>query len=114
MFQRFRGALASALIAAALTTPAHAQSNASAADSAVAGVEDVAPAAAAAATPGRSAAVSNPAISVIGWFQAVAGDDPALAADAFSLREAELGFQAPVDPFTRADFFLSAGPVPGK
>lgn len=62
------------------------------------------------AAPPASASIANPATSVIGWFQSVAGHDPDLPAEAFSLREAELAFQAVVDPFTRADFFLSAGP----
>jgi hypothetical protein len=57
-----------------------------------------------------SASITNPAISAIGWFQAVSGNDPGLQQDPFALREVELGFQAAVDPFTRADFFLSAGP----
>src|SRR6185436_9241094 len=58
----------------------------------------------------QSTSIANPATSVIGWFQAVSGNDPAAQTDAFALREAELGFQAAVDPYTRADFFLSAGP----
>jgi hypothetical protein len=62
------------------------------------------------AAPSQSASITNPAISVIGWFQSVAGNDPTIQSDAFALREAEMGFQAAVDPFTRADFFLSAGP----
>ncbi len=63
-----------------------------------------------AGAPATSASITNPAISVIGWFQAVSGNDPSVQADPFALREVELGFQAAVDPFTRADFFLSAGP----
>ena len=62
------------------------------------------------AAPSASASIANPAMSVIGWFQGVAGNDPTLPGDAFSLREAEMAFQAAVDPFSRADFFLSAGP----
>jgi hypothetical protein len=73
---------------------------------AAAGAQTAAPQAAAPA----GSALTNPAISVIGWFQAVSGNDPAAQADPFELKEAELGFQAAVDPFTRADFFLSAGP----
>ncbi|MBI5709517.1 MAG: hypothetical protein HZC42_04320 [Candidatus Eisenbacteria bacterium] len=61
--------------------------------------------------PGAGASITNPAISVIGWFQGAAGGDRTAQASAFELREAELGFQAAVDPFTRADFFLSAGPA---
>jgi len=52
--------------------------------------------------------ITNPAISVIGWFQAVGGNDSTAQENPFELREAELSFQAAVDPFTRADFFLSA------
>jgi len=59
--------------------------------------------------PGSSS-VANPSTSVIGWFQGVAGNDRSLQDQPFMLREAEIGFQAAVDPFTRADFFLSAGP----
>lgn len=63
-----------------------------------------------AAAPSQSASIANPAISVIGWFQAVAGNDATLPAEAFALPEAEVAFQAAVDPFSRADFFVSAGP----
>jgi hypothetical protein len=59
--------------------------------------------------PTPSASLTNPAISVIGWFQAVGGNDPGLPAEAFALPEAELAFQAAVDPHSRADFFLAAG-----
>ncbi len=58
--------------------------------------------------PPSGSSITNPAISVIGWFQAAAGNDPTAAEHAFELREAELAFQAAVDPFTRADFFMSA------
>ena len=61
------------------------------------------------AAPTASASIANPAISVIGWFQAYAGNDPSLPAESFQLPEAELAFQAAVDPFSRADFFMSAG-----
>jgi hypothetical protein len=57
-----------------------------------------------------STSIANPAISVIGWFQSVAGNDPALPAEAFALPEAELAFQSAIDPHSRADFFLAAGP----
>ena len=60
--------------------------------------------------PSNSPSVANPATSVIGWFQGVAGNDSTIQHQPFMLREAEIGFQAAVDPFTRADFFLSAGP----
>ncbi|HEY3215798.1 MAG TPA: hypothetical protein VGK93_04840 [Candidatus Eisenbacteria bacterium] len=60
------------------------------------------------AAPAASASIANPAISVIGWFQAVSGNDPGAQEKPFELREAELAFQSLVDPFARADFFLSA------
>ena len=56
----------------------------------------------------------NPNISAIGWFQAEAGD--ALdqeGTSAFRLREVELGYQATVDPYSRADFFISVSPDEG-
>jgi hypothetical protein len=53
--------------------------------------------------------ITNPALSVIGWFQAVAGNDLAAQEQPFALREAELAFQAAVDPFSRADFFVAVG-----
>ncbi len=62
------------------------------------------------AATSASRSLTNPAISVIGWFQAVAGNDPVLPAEAFALPEAELAFQAAVDPHSRADFFMAAGP----
>jgi len=62
------------------------------------------------AAPAQGSSIANPAMSVIGWFQGTAGNDPTLPAEAFQLPEAEMAFQAAVDPFSRADFFLSAGP----
>ena len=55
------------------------------------------------AAPTSSASVANPATSVTGWIQAVSGNDHTMREWAFALREAELGFQAAVDPFSRAD-----------
>jgi len=60
--------------------------------------------------PTASSSITNPAISVIGWFQGVGGNDPGAQESPFELHEAELAFQAAVDPFSRADFFLAAGP----
>jgi hypothetical protein len=62
------------------------------------------------AAPTASASIANPATSVIGWFQGAAGNDHGVQAEPFSLREAELALQSQVDPFSRADFILSAGP----
>lgn len=89
-------AFAIALATAAATGRAHAQSPPAAA------IDTAAPSAA--------ASLTNPAISVIGWFQAIGGNDPALPPEAFALPEAELAFQAAVDPHSRADFFLAATP----
>lgn len=51
----------------------------------------------------------NPSISVIGNFLAVGGTNRVESLQSMSLRESELGLQAVVDPYARADFFLSAG-----
>lgn len=48
----------------------------------------------------------NPAVSVIGAFAGFAGQGPQ-PEPAFTLREAELGFQSQVDPYARADFFIA-------
>jgi zinc/manganese transport system substrate-binding protein len=52
----------------------------------------------------------NPDISVIGNFVGVAGKNPMSTQPPLQLSEAEASFQAVVDPYARADFFLSAGP----
>ena len=49
----------------------------------------------------------NPAMSVIGNFLAVAGRNTVEDLPNLNLRESELGLQAVVDPYARADFFLS-------
>jgi hypothetical protein len=59
--------------------------------------------------PGGSKAL-NPDISVIGNFVGVAGKNPFSSEPPFQLTEAEMALQAAVDPYARADFFLSAGP----
>jgi hypothetical protein len=51
----------------------------------------------------------NPSISVIGNFLAVAGQNRVENLPSASLRESEVGIQAIVDPYARADFFLSFG-----
>jgi hypothetical protein len=66
-------------------------------------------------TPTPTPAVSqtanyfNPAISVIGNFLAVGGQNRFDDQPSISLRESELAFQAVVDPYGRADFFFSGG-----
>jgi hypothetical protein len=49
----------------------------------------------------------NPSISVIGNFLGVGGHNPVENLPAASLRESEVALQAIVDPYGRADFFLS-------
>jgi hypothetical protein len=66
--------------------------------------------AAAAANPSGSSKVFNPDTSVIGNFIASGGHNPVVTGPALELSEAEAAFQAIVDPYARADFFLSAGP----
>jgi hypothetical protein len=91
--------------APALVAPARAQT---APDSSAAVAPESPPAPApAAAAGGSGAALTNPAISVIGWFQAAAGNDRSTQEDAFSLRESELALQSAVDPYAKADFILS-------
>ncbi|HEY6928130.1 MAG TPA: hypothetical protein VJA66_00510 [Thermoanaerobaculia bacterium] len=51
----------------------------------------------------------NPSISVIGNFLGVVGHNPIENLPNASLRESELGLQAVVDPYARADFFISFG-----
>ncbi|MEK7348730.1 MAG: hypothetical protein AABZ94_07635 [Candidatus Eisenbacteria bacterium] len=62
----------------------------------------------------QGANLLNPAVSVIGWFQGEAGDRlEEEGSSAFSFREAELGLQANVDPYSRADFFIAVSPTEG-
>ena len=51
----------------------------------------------------------NPDISVIGDFIGDAGHNPYSAFPALSMHESEVAFQSIVDPYARADFFLSFG-----
>jgi hypothetical protein len=60
--------------------------------------------------PAASARVFNPDTSVIGNFAGAAGGNPSSDRPSLSLTEIEAAFQAVVDPYARADFFLSAGP----
>jgi hypothetical protein len=49
----------------------------------------------------------NPSISVIGNFIAVGGTNEVEDRPSLSLEESEIGLQADVDPYARADFFIS-------
>jgi hypothetical protein len=54
--------------------------------------------------------VFNPDTSVIGNLVGVAGDNPQSSQPSMDLSEVEVAFQAVVDPYAKADFFLSASP----
>src|ERR1017187_559067 len=58
---------------------------------------------------GAAAKALNPDISVIGDFIAGAGHNPLNPTPAFQMHESEVGLQAIVDPYARADFFISFG-----
>src|SRR5271157_2233581 len=60
---------------------------------------------------GASAAAKalNPDISVIGDFLGSAGKNPVRPGPSLEMHESEVGLQAIVDPYARADFFLSFG-----
>ena len=53
--------------------------------------------------------VFNPDIAVIGDFLGAAGHNPVNPSPAFEMHESEASFQAVVDPYARADFFISFG-----
>jgi hypothetical protein len=62
---------------------------------------------------GSSSALSkifNPDIAVVGNFLGAAGRNTVEPLPALEMREAEVSLQAVVDPYARADFFLSASP----
>jgi hypothetical protein len=67
-----------------------------------------------AATPNPQAAagskVFNPDIAVIGDFLGAAGKSPGGGEPSLEMHESEASFQAVVDPYARADFFLAFGP----
>jgi len=64
----------------------------------------------AAPMPAGGGRVFNPDTSVIGNFLGTAGKNPFSDQPALQLTEAEVAFQAVVDPYAKADFFLAAGP----
>jgi hypothetical protein len=66
--------------------------------------------AAAAAATAASSKVFNPDIAVIGDFVGAAGPTPGGGEPSLSMQESEFSFQAVVDPYARADFFLTFGP----
>jgi len=82
-------------------------------------VAEAPPAAAAPAEPAQplptygssvsNAKVFNPDMAVIGDFLGAAGKNPVNPTPALEMHESEVSFQAVVDPYARADFFLSFG-----
>src|SRR6516225_4454570 len=53
--------------------------------------------------------IFNPDIAVIGDFLGAAGTNTVAPPPAFEMHESEASFQAVVDPYARADFFISFG-----
>jgi hypothetical protein len=64
----------------------------------------------AAPPPGSGSKFFNPDIAAIGNFVGVAGPTPGSGEPSLNMQEAEISFQAVVDPFARADFFVTLGP----
>jgi hypothetical protein len=56
-----------------------------------------------------AAKVLNPDISVIGDFLGAAGNGANRGTPALEMHESEVGFQEVIDPYARADFFISFG-----
>jgi hypothetical protein len=56
-----------------------------------------------------AAKVLNPDISVIGDFLGAAGNGANRGSPALEMHESEVGFQEVIDPYARADFFISFG-----
>ena len=106
----FLGVVLAVVSVSALTAP---QLAFGAEDSVTAGQQTAATAAEPTAPPlpptaaPPSSKVFNPDISAIGDFVAVAGKAPANSEPSFELHEAEVGLQAIVDPYARADLFLT-------
>src|SRR5690349_4316332 len=57
--------------------------------------------------PAGGGRVFNPDISVIANFLGTGGKNPKNTAPSMQLSEAEVSFQAVVDPYARADFFVA-------
>ncbi|MBZ5640581.1 MAG: hypothetical protein LAO51_17730 [Acidobacteriia bacterium] len=69
----------------------------------------VPPAPTPAAPPSQTSNYFNPSVSLIGNYLGVGGKNRTENLPASSLRESEVGLQAIVDPYARADVFLSFG-----
>lgn len=59
---------------------------------------------------GLSSKIFNPDIAAVGNFVGAAGKSPGGGEPSLNMQEAELSFQAVVDPYARADFFVTLGP----
>lgn len=68
-----------------------------------------APPPASAGGPAQASNFFNPAMAVIGNFLVFAGHNDAEDSPAANLEESEVGLQAIIDPYARADFFISFG-----
>ena len=68
------------------------------------------PPAPAQASAGDTSKVFNPDTSILANFVGIGGKNPMNTQPSLQLTEVEAAFQAVVDPYARADFFLSAGP----
>ncbi|HMA17321.1 MAG TPA: hypothetical protein VKS03_02690, partial [Thermoanaerobaculia bacterium] len=69
--------------------------------------EPTAPTVPAAVSSAPNATYFNPAIAVIGNFLAIAGRNRVEDRPSLEMRESEVSFQAVVDPYAKADFFVS-------
>ncbi|MGA7991754.1 MAG: hypothetical protein WCC53_10015 [Thermoanaerobaculia bacterium] len=67
----------------------------------------------AAAQTAQTGNVFNPNMSVIGNFLGFAGHNPVDNQPSLQLKESEIGLQAIVDPYARADFFITFGSQKG-
>lgn len=65
------------------------------------------------AAPQQASNLLNPNISLIGDIRGHLGRDFEDHARAFMLHEAEIGIQAPIDPYARADAFIAISPEHG-
>ena len=72
--------------------------------------EAAAPAPTAAPSAAAGSKVFNPDMAAIGNFVGAAGKSPGGGEPSLNMQEAELSFQAVVDPYARADFFVTLGP----
>jgi len=68
------------------------------------------PAPTAAPSAAAGSKMFNPDMAAIGNFVGAAGKSPGGGEPSLNMQEAELSFQAVVDPYARADFFVTLGP----